>query len=174
MVAEPLSISALSVLTGRDRRTISAKLKNVKPLRKEGRSILYSPPDALAAIYNVDDQGALDHTHESARLKKAQADKTELEVSVLRGDLIHADEVSLDWAEMVTAFRSKILNLPATAAVRVVGLSLKEIETELKDLVFQALTELKESGNGASQRQRAGRDQGSDVRSGRAATAPDN
>jgi hypothetical protein len=98
----------------------------------------------------------LDLTAESARLKKAQADKTELEVDVLRGTLIPAETALLIWANFVTAARAKFISLPSTAAPRVIGLeSVREVETELRELVHAGLSELKEYdggeyGNGAS------------------------
>ena len=173
MVAEPLSISALSVLSGRDRRTVAARLKNVKPADQNGKSKLYSPPEALAAIFSATEDGALDHTQESARLKKAQADKTELEVAVLRHELIPAGEVKEEWADLVSAMRAKMLSLPSTAAVRVVGLDLREIESTLKELVYNALGELRDAG-GTERRSGTSRDQGARPGSRRAAAESDN
>ena len=142
MVAEPLSISALATLTGRDRRTISGRLKNVKPVRKEGKSQLYSPPEALPVIYFGGEEGSLDLTHETARHKKAQADKTELEVSVMRGELIPAEDVAGAWAEMVSAIRAKLLTMPSAICAVLVGLGMRDIEREIKDYLYNSLEEL--------------------------------
>jgi len=148
MVAEPLSISALAVLTGRDRRTISGRLKNIQPVRKEGKAQLYSPPEALPAIYFGGDEGALDLTHESARLKKAQADKTELEVLVVRGELIPAEDVAGAWADMVSAMRAKLLAMPCAICAVLVGLGMRDIEREIKDYLYNKLEELSSGSKG--------------------------
>ena len=87
----------------------------------------------------------LDLTFQTARLKKSQADKTELEVSVLRGDLLPAEVVESTWGNYVSACRAKLIVLPSTLAPRVAGLtSVREIETEARSLVFEAMAELKE------------------------------
>ena len=52
------------------------------------------------------------YQEERARLTHHQANKTELEHRVLKGDLIPSNEVSRVWGDMVTKFRSKMLALP--------------------------------------------------------------
>src|SRR4029077_9353957 len=59
---------------------------------------------------------------ERARLLKAQADKTELEVKAMTGDLIATDQVELLWAGLVAAFRSRMLALPVRCAQMVMSM----------------------------------------------------
>jgi len=149
MVAEPLSISALSVLTGVDRRTIGKRLEGLEPAKIVRKAKHYASSDALKAIYLGSDTGeALDLNQQSARLKRAQADKTEIEVSILKGDLITGEQAKARWADMVTSMRAKMLGLPSKLAVRVTGLSMREVETESRDLVFEALQALADDGSG--------------------------
>lgn len=174
MVAEPMSLSALATLSGRDRRTVAKKLANIAPVSKSGKIKLYNPPEALSAIFIGGEDGEkLDLSYQSARHKKAQADKTEMEVSVLRGTLISGETVRAEWADLVSAFRAKLLAMPTYLSARLVGLTLRQIEQEIKDAVYQALEELVEIGN-ASHRESVGRDQVGDVQLDGATAGPKN
>lgn len=80
---------------------------------------------------------------ERARLLKAQADKTELEVKAMNGELIAADEVESLWSGLVASFRSRLLALPVRCAHKVMSLkTYQEIESTLRAHVFEALSEL--------------------------------
>jgi len=80
---------------------------------------------------------------ERARLLKAQADKTELEVKAMNGELIAADEVESLWSGLVASFRSRLLALPVRCAHKVLSLkTYQEIESTLRAHVFEALSEL--------------------------------
>lgn len=80
---------------------------------------------------------------ERARLLKAQADKTELEVKTLKSELIPSDEIAAEWAGLVVAFRSRLLVLPTRGAHLATGLKeFHEIESGLRELVHEALNEL--------------------------------
>ena len=154
MVARSWSISALAVELATDRRTIAAALAAVPPAGKSRGKPTYRLADVVAAMYGPaagavaapagGRRARLDLTTESARLKKAQADKTELEVAVLRGSLIPGETVARVWSDFVTAVRAKFISLPTTAAPRVVGLTVREAETELRELVHGGLAELRE------------------------------
>ena len=85
----------------------------------------------------------IDAHQERARLLKAQADKTELEVKALNGELLPKVEVEIEWASMVTAFKAKLMSLPTRAAHSVIGKKdFHDVEEALKQLVVEALTEL--------------------------------
>ncbi len=80
---------------------------------------------------------------ERARLLKAQADKTELEVKAMTGDLIATEQVELLWAGLVAAFRSRMLALPVRCAQMVMSMkNYTEIEGCLRAQVYDALSEL--------------------------------
>ncbi|MCK5748506.1 MAG: hypothetical protein KAH44_19980 [Oricola sp.] len=83
-------------------------------------------------------------THlERARLLKAQADKTELEVDTLRGNLMPVETIEADWLAMVMACRSRLLSIPSKTAFQIATLSdAHEIERFLKRVIYEALTEL--------------------------------
>lgn len=105
----------------------------------------------------------LDYEAERARLTKWQADKAELDVAVMRGELIPSDIVARVWGGMVIAFRSRVMSIPTKSAHSVLGaINVAEAEAVLKKMVNEALEELadydpkqyglqdSESGGGAS------------------------
>ena len=139
MVSQPLSISGFADLTGKSRRAIGKALAGVAPVDKRGTAKLYPTREALAAIYG---DAVNELAVETTRLKKAQADKTELEVAEKEGYLIPESEVATEWGSMVMAARAKLRALPNKIAVRVAGLEVAEIETAATELVREALDEL--------------------------------
>jgi len=146
MVAEPISISALAVLTGMDRRTVAKRMAGVDHVGMSGRAKLYSPPAALKAIF-IGDQGEkpLDLNHESARLRKAQADKTELEVEVLKGTLLESDDVEELLADQKLTARASFLSIPPRLAMQVKSMAdepLPAIEDVISEAIHAALQSL--------------------------------
>lgn len=80
---------------------------------------------------------------ERARLLKAQADKTELEVKAMNGELIAAERAEFLWSGLVSAFRARLLALPVRCAQIVTSLTnYTEIEACLRAQVYEALNEL--------------------------------
>jgi phage terminase Nu1 subunit (DNA packaging protein) len=89
------------------------------------------------------DIAPVDAHNERTRLLKAQADKTELEVKTITGELIPAADIEAEWASLVVAFRSRMLVLPTRGAHQICGLQdSRNIEQALKELVYEALNEL--------------------------------
>ncbi|MCA9362639.1 terminase small subunit, Nu1 [Candidatus Kaiserbacteria bacterium] len=90
---------------------------------------------------------AKDTQHERARLLKAQADKTELEVAVLRKALLPAEAVEEAWIGVLSAFKARMLSLPTKAAQYVAHLTdPSSVENTLRGMVDEALTELANYG----------------------------
>lgn len=80
---------------------------------------------------------------ERARLLKAQADKTELEVKAMTGEVLPAEQVELLWSGLVASFRARLLALPVRCAQLVMSLkAYAEIEACLRAQVYEALNEL--------------------------------
>lgn len=85
----------------------------------------------------------IDAHQERARLLKAQADKTELEVRVMNRDLIPVEEVRAYWAGMAVACRARLMGFPTRGAHIATGLKeFHEVENALRELVHEALNEL--------------------------------
>lgn len=80
---------------------------------------------------------------ERARLLKAQADKTELEVKNLNGEVVPSEQVELLWSGLVASFRLRMLAMPVRCALRVMNLkTYAEVEGCLREHVHEALNEL--------------------------------
>ena len=91
--------------------------------------------------------GSGDIAEEKTRLTKAQADKAELEVSELEGQLIPAQLVQDTWTDFVANARAKLLALPSKIAHQVIALDkYAEAELLIKENVHDALSELAEDG----------------------------
>tara|TARA_R100001443_G_scaffold69282_1_gene77835 strand:+ start:56 stop:556 length:501 start_codon:yes stop_codon:yes gene_type:complete len=91
--------------------------------------------------------GSGDIAEEKTRLTKAQADKAELEVSELEGQLIPAQLVQDTWTDFVANARAKLLALPSKIAHQVIALDkYAEAELLIKENVHDALSELSEDG----------------------------
>lgn len=89
------------------------------------------------------DSAPQDTYTERARLLKAQADKTELEVGTLKGKLLQIEQVESSWATMVTSCRSRLLTIPSKSAHQIAALNEpQEIERFLKRTIYEALAEL--------------------------------
>lgn len=148
-----VTLNQLSTLTGMTYRTLKKKLADVDPAEdEEGNTLLYRPAEVLPVIYGVvNAEGAeiqaetksYDIWKERARLAKFQADKAEIEVNTLRGNLIPAEQIEVSWSKMVSAFRSRILGIPAKLAIRAAAEGeVKVVEQMLKTECNEALSEL--------------------------------
>ena len=90
--------------------------------------------------------GTADIAEEKTRLTKAQADKAELEVSSLEGELIPAKLVQDTWSDLVANVRAKLLGLPSKIAHQVIAVeTFQDAELIIKDQVYETLDELAET-----------------------------
>ncbi len=89
------------------------------------------------------DIGTVDYHQEKARLTKLQADEKALLVEQLRGKLLLLDDVSDAWIEMIANARAKLLGIPTKIAARLAVIeNTAEVENFLKEVIYEALTEL--------------------------------
>lgn len=87
---------------------------------------------------------------EVLRLKSAQAEKTEIQNSILRGDLVPAEDVEREWTKFIMACRTRLLALPTKLAPRISKIkSVSEIEDVLRSNICEALEELAAYDDGA-------------------------
>ena len=85
----------------------------------------------------------IDTDQEKAKLLKAQAEKAELELAILKDKYIPADDVQFEWLNLVLAFRSHILNMPTKLATKLAVIqNTAEIQQILQDELYEALTQL--------------------------------
>lgn len=91
----------------------------------------------------ANDGKAYDYNAERARLTKAQADKTELEVRELRGEMARVPVIVQHWQSMVASMRAKLLSLPGKLAAAVAPPEkLQEANEKGQALVHEALAEI--------------------------------
>lgn len=97
-----------------------------------------------------------DYHQEKSRLVKLQADKAQLEVEELAGQLVRADDVKREWEEMLGDMKGRLLGLPSKAAPIVAPQTHPgEVLGVLEDLVNEALQELYEYGDETAKREEA-------------------
>ena len=95
------------------------------------------------AAGRISDKGDYDLVSERARLAKAQADKTEMEVDVMKKTLLIASDTLREWQNLLSACRAKLLSVPSKCALQIASLKEpKEVERYLKRAIHDALAEL--------------------------------
>ncbi len=118
----------------------------VKPREQKGRISLYYLPDLVDYRLHRDPAaGKLNLNDERARLSAAQANRVELEVATMRGELIPADVILETWEPIVGAMRAKILALPSKIKSQIPGLKVADI-AKIKTMVRGTLEDLANSG----------------------------
>ncbi len=87
--------------------------------------------------------GPEDYQVEKARLVKNQADKAEIEVQTLSGELVSSENVSKHWYQMVTDCKTRLLSIPSKAAPIVASeTNAGAVQEIIEELVREALEEL--------------------------------
>lgn len=116
----------------------------IKPSTRAGRVALYYLPELIEYRLNRGQSGqGGSYEEERTRLTKAQADKTELEVAQLKGQLLNVDGVAEEMADVILAARAKLLALPGRlAAQAIAATNLREIEDFAREEIDSALREL--------------------------------
>lgn len=141
MTRQLWSISGLAVELDKDRRFIGQAVKDLVPV-VQGKRSLYYLSDVVAAMMGRDD---LDLTAEKARLAKAQADKTEIEVAQKRYLLIDADDVRDVWGIQIANVRAKLLGIGHTVAPQVaIEKGVPACRDIIDGRVYEALGELRD------------------------------
>lgn len=142
-----VSISELVALSGVTNVTARKRCANVPNRMREGttRTVEYESIPALRAIFEVGGEGGATLEEEKIKLTSAQAEKVELEVEVLKGNLVPADEIEDFLSRTFGAFKARCLSIPTKAAPSVIGvIEVLEIEEIIKEYIYEALAELKD------------------------------
>jgi hypothetical protein len=132
--SEPASISELHRITGFDREVISQKLKKAGvPFEKTNRGAHnYDKVMALAVLLN--NPNAVNEDNAKQRKAIAEAEKAEIAVSKLKGELVSADEMRQAAAELVKNLFQRIVRVePSVIASRCVGLDAIGIEVQIRE-----------------------------------------
>lgn len=134
----------LAELTGKTWRTVRSRLRaaGVQPQKTTRKSELFASDDALAAIYGQA-SGPSELERESAALKRAQRQRTELDLRERSGELLLAADVATEWSSILVATRSHLRALPRKLAPRLVNVpDPATIATVMLEGIDEALTEL--------------------------------
>ena len=142
-----VNIDHIADLTGSTRRTVLKRCQDLTTTKGVGRAVLFESKDALPLMYGIG--GGLSNANKSSlevertRLASAQAEKTELEVEVIKGNLIPADQAQAVVDNMISAFRARLMSLPTKAAPTIVQMAeTAEAESALREKAYEALNEL--------------------------------
>lgn len=141
--SEPVSISKLHEITGYAREVITKKLRdNNVPFEKTGRGHMFDKTMALAVLYN--NPNAVTEDDAKKRKAIAEAEKAEIAVAKLKGELVSADEMRKAAAELVKTMYQRIVRVePAVIAGRCVGLDAIGIETQIRDAMSMIFDEVR-------------------------------
>lgn len=125
-------------------------IEPVQSLGKTGNRIYYDIREViqerLKQARNSSGAGG-DLSQQQLRLARNKAEKSEIELQVIKGELLPLNEIVGHWENLFLAFRAKILAIPNKAAhVALNATSLEDVETSLELFLLEALEEL--SGDG--------------------------
>ncbi len=138
-----ITISALSDLTGFDRRTISRRLADLKCEDKGRGGKFYQSDHALSLLYNGGGGENLDPAQERALLDNARRRLAELEFSKRRGELLSADVAYRAIEQAATAFKSRLQGIPGQySSILAAESDAKKIEGILDQEIWNALDEI--------------------------------
>ena len=109
----------------------------------DGRQMIFNSADTIEWLRDRARKSAEapEAAEERARLLRAQAEKAEIEVAQLRGEIVNVEDVKAEWAQMVSNWRGKIIEL-IPKAVDMCGLKRTEAAPRIKKLVYETLEEL--------------------------------
>ena len=147
---QAVSLDELAHWTSKDRRTVKARLNEagVGPIRQVGKKSLYASDVALGAIYATA-RGGLDHLSPTDKLAHARWEKAELELRVMRGELLARTEIVPLWQKAVLALRSRLLSIPSKLAPQIAPPSkVAQVKDAMTREIYEALEEV--AGDGIS------------------------
>lgn len=141
-----ITMQEMMDLTGLSRAKIKKKLEdaeipmemhpNSKILRSESKK-------ALPVCFGLGEVTVKTQDSERTRLYSANADKAEMELEIMKGKLLYAEDVEREVNRMLGAFRAKIMNIKVKAPPMVLPLAdINECEAVLGSLIYEALAEL--------------------------------
>jgi len=117
-VNEPVSVNALSALSGLDRRRVKKDLGDLAPVKTEGATNLYELSAAITKLLAAADTRKDPPEIGNAKLRYlcAKAEREGLALGRERGETITINDAIAAWEQVVIEARQRILRLPATVA----------------------------------------------------------
>lgn len=130
------SISALAVEFGRDRRTIALAVRDVAPMERRGKRILYRLAEVAPLILGPGKPGNFDEAR--ARKLTAEAELAEIELAKARAEVVVIAEVAKLVGEDYAAVRAKLLAIPSKLAPQ---MAIEPTEAGCRALLQRAINE---------------------------------
>ena len=127
-----------------DRRTVSRWLKEEgNPGRRpDGRYDLNAWREWKRSRKSGPKDGEIDPKDEKARQLVLQNKKLEFQISVMKREYVPSEDVEAWVGQMVSQAKRVLLGIPAALAPQVVGVSVPEAESVIRDAVNEALLQL--------------------------------
>jgi phage terminase Nu1 subunit (DNA packaging protein) len=176
-MGELVNKQRLQTILGRDHKTLLKWQKEGMPVEKQGKRGESSSYDTEKVIdWLIKRANDTDSELERARIRSinAQADKTEIEVETMRGNLIPLEAMHGMWSDVLAAFRARILSIPSRLTPQLASIrDPKKIERLLKETHNEALQELADYDPRAEQKSKVGGKSSHKHRSSSAASKPD-
>lgn len=148
-MADRVNTSELHRVTGIDRATIGKRLANLPHTIGKKSAKEYDRKSALTILMTKDTSVGGDalngHAPDAkARRELADAERAELRVAQIKGELVSADAMRSAAAELVKTLYQRIVRVePAIIASLCIGKSAIEIETTVRDAMTTVFNELK-------------------------------
>lgn len=139
-----IGFQELVELTGFTYPTVKKRCASLIKTKLEGsKKELVNSSEALPLVYEVGGGAKRTYEDEKIKLTAAQAEKTELEVEVMKGSLVPREQIDMFLSVMLSSFRARMLSLPTKAAHALIGvMDINEVEEILKEYVNEGLSEL--------------------------------
>jgi hypothetical protein len=137
-----VSLSELHEITSVDRATIRKRLAEITPRIGDRNAKLYDKSVALTAI--LASAAVIDENSAKERKLAADAEKAELVVKKLRGELVSVDSMKQAAAELIKTLYARTVRVePSIIAPKCIGKSVLEIETIIRETLSAVFNELK-------------------------------
>jgi len=139
---EPVSIQELQDITGHSRDQLLRMAKKGIVVRLD-RGKYDLPGTVQNMIEDLKERNKPESSDDKKRLDSLKAEKLEMEIRNMKGELIEVDDISETVGKMIQATRSRILAHPKKAAPLLIGCKgIVEAEDILKRQVHEILNDL--------------------------------
>jgi phage terminase Nu1 subunit (DNA packaging protein) len=123
-----LSINQLSLASGVAYNTVKKRLGDLQPVSKDGRTLFFNTPAALARIFNKSES-------EKDRLDRFRADRAEMENDLMRGDSVPTDAVKFAVSDFSGQVRSIFEGIPKRIKHSLPSLRAREMKILEREIV---------------------------------------
>jgi len=124
-----LSLAQLSQVTGKAYNTLKRLLVGLEPVAKDGRTLYFDAPAALAKIYQAKEE------QEKDRLDRLRADQIEFDLAVKRGEYAPIEAVKYAIGDMSGQVNAIFEGIPKRIKQSMPSLRAREMKILERELV---------------------------------------